>query len=317
MPGPGLSSRPPLILVANDQEWAVRSIESILAPRGYAVLRAYTGRRALEHARSGQPDAVILDCQMPELSGIEICRILSADPQFGPTTPIILVTAGSSNRAERLDGLNAGAWDYCTQPLDAEVLLLKLGTFVRAKRAMDREREEGLQDQASGLYSIRGLARRAREIAADAARRGAAVACIAFAPDADSAEGRSRLVDEASGRVAEYLGDICRRSGRASDAIGRLGPSEFAIIAPDTQAGGAKELVTRIAAEVAARPLDLDGGEHPLRIRAGYAAIPNFAESSVDAMELLFRATDALRVARSERDGNAIRAFQDATARAP
>jgi PleD family two-component response regulator len=302
-----------LILVANDQEWAVRSIESILAPRGYAVLRAYTGRRALEHARSGQPDAIILDCQMPDLNGIEVCRILSSDPHFNVTTPIILITSGAHARDERLEALQAGAWDYCPQPLDAEVLLLKIGTFVRAKRAAERELEEGVLDQASGLYSMHGLARRAKEIGADAGRRGVAVACIAFAPDADSVEGRDRLVGEAAGRVAGHLGDICRRTGRASDAIGRLGPTEFAIIAPGTEADGARTLLTRLADAVQAEPLDLDGGEHPIRIRAGYAAVPNFAKSSVDAMELLFRATDALRVARSDRTGEAVRAFHEMT----
>ena len=315
MPGNGQSLPPARILIANDQEWALRSLESILAPRGYAVMRAYTGRHALELAVSGQPDAIILDVHMPDMGGIETCRRLSADPQAGATTPIILVTSGSAGRDERLEALQAGAWDYCTGPLDAEVLLLKLGTYVRAKRAADRVRDEGLLDGASGLYSVRGLARRAREIGAEAGRRGSAVACVAFSPDASSVEVRDRIMHDASGRVAEHLGEICRRTGRLSDAIGRLGPAEFAIVAPATEASGARQLAERLTTAVEGSRMDIEGDQFPLRIRAGYAAVSNFAVASIDGVELLLRASGALRLARAERDGSAIRAFEEAPGR--
>jgi hypothetical protein len=59
--------------------------------------------------------------------------------------------------------------------------------------------------------------------------------------------------------------------------------------------------------------MDIGSGPFPLQIRAGYAAVPNFAEASIDAVELLFRASGALRLARSERDGDSIRAFEDAS----
>ncbi len=316
MPGHDPSLPPPRVLVANDHEWALRSIESILAPRGYAVLRAYTARQAMELALSSHPDVVILDCQMPDMSGIEICRKLRADPQFGDTTAIILITSGAAARTERLEGLRAGAWEYCAQPLDAEALLLKIGTFVRAKHAADRSREQGLMDEASGLYSLHGLARRARELGAEAGRRRDALACIAFAPDAESIDARERLFHEASGPVAEHLGNICRRTGRASDAIGRLGPMEFAIIAPATEASGARHFAERLMTAVQESRIDIEGHSFPLQIRAGYAAVANFAEASIDPVELLFRASGALRLARSERDGSSIRAFDEASAAA-
>src|SRR5215218_1743776 len=74
--------RPPLVLVANDQEWSARSLESILGPNGYAVLRAYTGRQALELARSAQPDVVIVDVRMPDIDGLDVCEVLRDDPRF-------------------------------------------------------------------------------------------------------------------------------------------------------------------------------------------------------------------------------------------
>ncbi len=72
----------PLVLIANDQEWSARSLESILAPNGYAVVRAYTGHQALERVRTSEPDLIILDAQMPDMHGFEVCRTLRSDPRF-------------------------------------------------------------------------------------------------------------------------------------------------------------------------------------------------------------------------------------------
>src|SRR6478672_4822326 len=60
-------SRPPLVLIANDQDWSARSLESVLGPRGYAALRVATSVRTLELARIAQPDAIILDMALPDL----------------------------------------------------------------------------------------------------------------------------------------------------------------------------------------------------------------------------------------------------------
>lgn len=80
MPQRESAPRSPLVLIANDQEWSARSLESILTPNGYTVIRAYTGQQALDRALSARPDLVILDAQMPDLHGIEVCRLLREDP---------------------------------------------------------------------------------------------------------------------------------------------------------------------------------------------------------------------------------------------
>ena len=143
----------PLVLIANDQEWSARSLESILGPNGYAVVRAYTGQQALERARTSQPDLIILDAQMPDMHGFEVCRALRADPRFSATTPIVITTSGPSGRTQRLEAYRAGAWEFLGQPLDGEALLLKLGTFLQSKREVDALREENLLDPGSGLYN--------------------------------------------------------------------------------------------------------------------------------------------------------------------
>jgi PleD family two-component response regulator len=300
----------PLVLIANDQEWSARSLESILAPNGYSVVRAYTGQQALERVRTTRPDIIILDAQMPDLHGFEVCRLLRADSRFSPTTPIIITTSGPSGRTQRLEAYRAGAWEFLGQPVDGEALLLKLTTFLVGKREVDTLREESLLDPSTGLYNMRGLARRAHEIGADAFRRRDPLACVVFAPETEgeSPEG----ADEESQRIAEQVGQLLKRVGRSSDAIGRLGDSEFAVIAPATGNEGVLRLVRRLGSSIESAPVPVRGGQRSLRVQAGYCAVPDFAESPVDAVELLLRATTALRDLKREGHSDQVRGFEQA-----
>ena len=97
-----------------------------------------------------------------------------------------------------------------------------------------------------------------------------------------------------------------------SDVVGRLGTREFAIIAPATQAEGVLRLIERLQASVAREPLSLDGEQRTLKIRAAYCAVSDFAESSVDAVEILLRAAAALRESRRG-DGGPVQAFADSS----
>ncbi len=299
----------PLVLIANDQEWSARSLESILIPQGYEVMRAYTGTQALERARTAHPDLIILDAQMPDLHGVEVCRQLRADPRFSPTVPIVITTAGPSGRAQRLEAYQAGAWEFLGQPLDGESLLLKIDAFLRAKLEVDRIHDESLLDQVTGLYNMRGLSRRAREIGSEAFRRRHALTCVVFAPE--SPELGDAAVEEVATRLAAAVGEALRKAGRSSDAIGRLGPLEFAVIAPATGPEAALKLVERLRETVETHPVKRNGGTPAsIGLRAGYFAVPDFHDAKVDATEMLLRATTALRTLKVE-GGGTLRAFEN------
>lgn len=312
MANPDKGSNAPLVLIANDQEWSARSLESILGPNGFSVVRAYTGQQALERARTSQPDLIILDAQMPDMHGFEVCRALRNDSRFSSTTPIVITTSGPSGRTQRLEAYRAGAWEFLGQPLDGEALLLKLHTFLQSKREVDSLREENLLDPGSGLYNMRGLSRRAREIGAEAFRRRDPVACVVFSPDTEEEEPEEEEVR----RMTDQLALLFRQSGRASDAIGRLGQSEYGVIAPATGPEAAVRLVRRLGGAIESSPIPIRGGERTLKLRAGYCAVPDFAESSVDAVELLLRATTALRdLKREGPTGERVRAFDQVPSR--
>jgi two-component system, cell cycle response regulator len=296
----------PVVLIANDQEWSARSIESILSPNGFRVVRAYTGQQALERAFETNPHVIILDAQMPDMHGFEVCRTLRSDPRIDQTTPIVVTTAGPSGRAQRIEAYEAGAWEFLGQPLDGEALLLKLRTFVAVRLEVERLRDESLLDVNTGLYNRRGLARRARELGSDAARRHEPLACIVLGTD--PAALAAPLGDDGGSRLSEWVGDMLRRTSRASDAVGRLGSLEYGVVAPGAGTAGALRLADRIgtALEAEAAP----GLDQPIRLQAGYCAVSDFAESPVDALELLLRATTALHDLQKEGPVERIRAFE-------
>jgi diguanylate cyclase (GGDEF)-like protein len=290
-------SRPPLVLIANDQEWSARSIESVLGPRGYAALRVATSERTLELAGIAQPDAIILDMALPDLGGRVVCERLRQDPRLPLNVPIICTTSLIAGRSERLEVYAAGAWELCAEPLDAEALLLKLDTFVQAKLASDRIREETLVDDETGLYNARGLARRAREIGGDAIRRSDALACVAFSAERASLSSEADAA-ETDREIAGTVSRLCQMNSRLSDAVGRLGPNEYAIIAPGTSEAGAERIVARLRDSFESSLIHVKEREQRFRLSTSVAAVTNLAESSVDALELLYRATTSLRQAR-------------------
>ncbi len=276
-----LNSRPAVVLIANDQEWSARSLDSILSPQGYTVIRAYTGLQALDRARTARPDLVILDSQLPDIHGLEVCKQLRSDPRFGMTTPIIITTAGPSGRAQRLSAYEAGAWEFYGQPLDGVALLSRLNTFLAVKRETDELREAALIDSRTGLYTVRGLAVRVREIGSEVARRGRPMACIALT----LAQSESESVAPAE---APTLQELLRAHGRASDAIAQLGHKEYLVVAPETEEEGALQLVHRLEAA-----LQQDG--NATELLAGYSVVNDLRNTSLEPGALLDRATTALR----------------------
>ena len=270
-----------LVLVANDHEWTARSVETILNAVGYRVERAFTAGQTLERAAMVPPDACILDVQLPDSDGMTLCHRLR--DLLGQTVPIFLATAGPTGRKERLAAYEAGAWEFFGHPLDGEALLLKLRTYLDAVSVVDELRRDSLLDEATGLYSRRGLVRRGREVLSEAVRRRRGVACVVLRPDAPELE----TALGSAAKLAQLAGEVLRAGGRAADAIGRLGPLDFGLIASGVGESGARQLIRRLNVLAAARPSDQFG------FRAAFRAIENVT-IDVDAELLLQETADAI-----------------------
>jgi diguanylate cyclase (GGDEF)-like protein len=201
-----------------------------------------------------------------------------------------MTSPGHPSRQKRLEALRAGAWDFIGSALDGEELPLRLDAYVRAKQEVDRAREESLLDELTGLYNLRGLARRARELGSQAFRHREPSACIVLT---------AVMADEGgafdASAVIERLASVLRDTGRSSDAIGILGPGEFAVVAHGTDSGGAVRFAERLAqAASETMPARL------LSVAAGYDAVANYHDSPIEPSDMLMRASMAMRQSRTE-----------------
>ena len=118
------------ILVVDDEPDAVELLEVNLESAGYTVESAHDGEEALKKARMTLPDLIILDLMLPEVDGMEVCKVLRRD-QKTSHIPIIMLTAKAAE-IDRVLGLELGADDYVTKPFSPRELVLRVKRLLRA-----------------------------------------------------------------------------------------------------------------------------------------------------------------------------------------
>jgi two-component system, OmpR family, KDP operon response regulator KdpE len=140
---------PTRVLIVDDEPSILATMAPLLASRGYEVATAMSGRAALESVERVGPDLVILDLGLPDLDGVELCRLL----RDGRSTPIIVLSARGAE-SDKVAALDAGADDYVTKPFGSEELLARIrvalrrvdptpaspGPIVRGDLLIDRDR---------------------------------------------------------------------------------------------------------------------------------------------------------------------------------
>ena len=132
--------KPPRILIVDDNETNRDILRSRLGPQGYELLEAADGEEALAAARQHHPDLILLDVMMPKMDGIEACRQIKADASL-PFMPVVLVTAKSDSK-DVVAGLEAGADEYLTKPLDQSALVARVKSMLRMKELTDQVRAQ-------------------------------------------------------------------------------------------------------------------------------------------------------------------------------
>jgi adenylate cyclase len=127
---------PPRILIVDDSETNRDLLVSRLGPHGFDLVQAADGEEAIETARATRPDLILLDVVMPKLDGVEATKRLKADASL-PFTPIILVTS-KTDAKDVVAGLEAGADEYLTKPVDSTSLLARVKSMLRVKEMHDK-----------------------------------------------------------------------------------------------------------------------------------------------------------------------------------
>ncbi len=280
----GPSAGLPLALVAGEEEGSAGRIEELLNANGFAVLRTPTGQHALARARTTNPDVVFIEAVLPDRSGLELCRTMLQGAHVTKSTPIIITTPHNPTREQRIEALRAGAWDCVGPATDGVELTLKLHAHMRAKLDADRSRAQGLLDAATGLYNRQGMARRVQELGSYAFREHGSLACVVLALDLDP--DAIAAGDSAADAILKSV-QVLKSSGRLSDVLGRLGPTEFTSEA---------------------------GQQPPVReVRVGYEAVSNVGYAPLQPVDLLIRASAALRRGTAEGGRSWIRRYDDGT----
>jgi len=138
---------PAKLLVVDDTPKNVKLLADILTAKGYGVVTAASGPEALAQVERQRPDLVLLDVVMPEMSGYDVCRKLRSNPAT-ELLPVVMVTALDPGE-ERIKGIEAGADDFLTKPINQAELLARVKSLIRIKELYDT-----VQHQAAELEDL-------------------------------------------------------------------------------------------------------------------------------------------------------------------
>jgi len=308
--------KPARILIVDDHEDNIELLRARLEARGYCIDTAMDGEQALARVANTAPDLILLDVMMPRIDGFEVVRRLKADKTL-PFIPIILQTALDSTE-HKVEGLDAGADDYITKPINFAELEARVKSMLRIKALQDalEERERELSEVNSQLLKMaqtdslteldnrRYLEQRLDEMFEHSRRLREPVAVVLCDLD------RFKSVNDTYGHqvgdvVLKELARILKKEAREIDRVGRYGGEEFMLLLPGTVLDAAVTFAERVRKAVEAHTFSFDGGTLQRTMSCGVAAWPHPRIADCDA--LVKAADDALYVAKETGRNRVIR----------
>jgi two-component system cell cycle response regulator len=266
------------VLVVDDVDANVRLLEAKLTIEYYDVLTATDGPTAIRVAAEERPDIILLDVMMPGMDGFETCRRIKADPASSHI-PVVLVTA-LDGREDRIKGLDAGADDFVTKPIDDVVLFARVKSLTRLKLIMDELREREESSRRMG-------------VSADKAGR------------LKGSGGRILIVDD-NARQAEKMVEVLSKEHRPTvetDPVSGLaaakGPNDLLIVNVAASEFDGLRLVAQVRSSESTRHLPIlavvDPADRPRLVKALDLGVTDLLTKPVDAEELAARARTQVR----------------------
>lgn len=287
----------PLILIVDDSPESIRLLSGLILDKG-DVLFATSGEAGLNLARQRRPDLILLDVEMPDLSGYEVCRRLKDDPDTRDIAVMIVTSHHSS--AHEVQALESGAIDFLTKPLAPAVVRARVQTQLTLKSQADALHRQAMLDGLTGLYN-RAYFHEHLEL--EWRRHQRQQVPLGFALlDVDHFKAFNDQYGHVAGdaclrRVAEALKASTRRP---AEFVVRYGGEEFAIVMPNTpreEIGRFGEWICRQVQELAI-PHEGSSAAPVVTISAGLAVLvptPDLTWS-----DLIERADRALYRAKQE-----------------
>jgi two-component system, cell cycle response regulator len=291
------------ILVVDDHPDNVEIINARLSSRGFTVETATNGQEALDQVLANPPHLILLDVMMPLMDGYEVARRIKQDPAL-PFIPIILVTARDST-ADKVEGLDAGADDYLTKPINFPELEARVRSMLRIKRLQDeldqknrelevankRLRRLSITDGLTELFNHRHMHELLHEEFERTKRSNEPLAVLML--DLDRFKAVNDNYGHPTGDVILYeTARILRESAREIDMVGRYGGEEFIVILPGTDEEAAALFAERVRTAVAEHVFRDEANEVRMTVSGGVASYPGEGVGHPDM--LIKRADEAL-----------------------
>ena len=295
----------PLVLIVDDHPDNVEVLQARLNALGYRTAEAPDGETALKLVAQSPPDLILLDVMMPRMDGNEVARRIKADKSL-PYIPIIMQTALDSTQS-KVVGLDSGADDYVTKPINYAELQARMTAALRVKALQDQLRGMASTDALTGVYNRRHLDERLDEMFEHSARLHEYLSVVMFDID------HFKKVNDTYGHqvgdvVLTDFAKLLRHAARDIDRIGRYGGEEFMVLLPGTVLDAGVTFAKRVRQEVEAHQFEYDGGALKCTVSAGVAAFPH--PKIHTRQQLVKAADDGLYAAKSAGRNRVVR-FQD------
>ena len=267
------------VLIIDDSPEALAVAKARLLKEGLEVICADGGKAGFEAAMQHKPDLILLDVDMPDVSGFDLCQQFKADSELR-MIPVIFLT-GSEGIWDRVKGLDIGAVDYVTKPFDAFELRARVRAALRTKHLQDLLADRGNLDPLTELANRRALAERLKVEWARVQRHGGSLSFIMTDID------HFKVVNDTYGhgtgdRLLQQVAKAIVNQCRQIDLPARYGGEEFAIIVPDENASTATYLADRC--RLAIEGIRLDVGQETAQATASFGVADAVGLSSQEAL---------------------------------
>ena len=289
------------VLIIDDSPEALAVAKARLAnEENLTILCADGGRRGLEVLKAEKPDLVLLDVDMPDISGFDLCRMIKSDPELC-MIPIVFLT-GIGNAEDKVRGLDLGAVDYIAKPFDAFELRARVRAALRTKHFQDLLIEYAQIDPLTSLPNRRALQERLAQEWDRIMRHGGRISFIMV--DLDHFKRVNDVYGHSVGdRVLQEAARVLQGQCRKVDLPVRYGGDEFAIVVPEVAALDAAHLADRCRGDI--EKMAVRAGAETAGITASFGVADSDGVGSADA--LIERADRALFQAK-QAGRNAVRA---------
>ncbi len=285
------------VLAIDDSPDVHRLLDVRLRPEGLILHHALDAEQGLAMAVDLGPDLILLDVDLPHVTGFEVCKKLKDNPATAQI-PIIFLT-GATEVYSKVHGFDLGAVDYVTKPFHPAELRARVRAALRVKRYHDILAARSHIDGLTGVWNRSYFNQRMGEECSAAQRYGRTISLVML--DLDHFKGLNDAHGHPFGDlVLQTLGDLFNTVLRATDAPCRYGGEEFAIILTETDLDGAKvtgERVRKALSEVTFHPR---GGPVQVTASIGITCSSIFGNGALSVSGMVTAADDALYRAKHE-----------------